>query len=58
MNSLDEFSVRATGSSAERLEALYRTGSAEGENRRLVPTRVFCHTLGKRLSHVLQSSGW
>ena len=29
MNSLDEFSVRATGSSAERLEALYRTGSAD-----------------------------
>src|SRR5438045_5452913 len=28
MNSLDELSVRATGSSAERLEALYRTGSA------------------------------
>src|SRR4051812_14496632 len=29
MNSLAEFSVRATGSSAERLEALYRTGSAD-----------------------------
>ncbi|MEO8908841.1 MAG: DUF1501 domain-containing protein [Gemmatimonadaceae bacterium] len=29
MNSLDEFTVRATGSSAERLEALYRTGSAD-----------------------------
>src|SRR6267143_1742342 len=29
MNALDEFSVRATGSSAERLEALYRTGSAD-----------------------------
>ena len=29
MNSLDEFSVRATGSNAERLEALYRTGSAD-----------------------------
>src|SRR5256885_5206093 len=29
MNSLDEFWVRATGSSAERLEALYRTGSAD-----------------------------
>jgi uncharacterized protein (DUF1501 family) len=29
MNSLDEFSVRASGSSAERLEALYRTGSAD-----------------------------
>ncbi len=29
MNSLDEFSVRATGNSAERLEALYRTGSAD-----------------------------
>ncbi len=29
MNSLDEFSVRATGSQAERLEALYRTGSAD-----------------------------
>ena len=29
MNSLDEFSVHATGSSAERLEALYRTGSAD-----------------------------
>ena len=29
MNSLDEFSVRATGSSVERLEALYRTGSAD-----------------------------
>src|ERR1700733_5610306 len=28
MNSLDEFSVRATGTDAERLEALYRTGSA------------------------------
>jgi uncharacterized protein (DUF1501 family) len=29
MNSLDEFSVRATGTQAERLEALYRTGSAD-----------------------------
>jgi uncharacterized protein (DUF1501 family) len=29
MNSLGEFSVRATGSSVERLEALYRTGSAD-----------------------------
>jgi uncharacterized protein (DUF1501 family) len=29
MNSVDEFSVRATGSSVERLEALYRTGSAD-----------------------------
>ena len=29
MNSLQEFSVRATGSQAERLEALYRTGSAD-----------------------------
>lgn len=29
MNSLDEFSVRATGSAAERLEALYRSGSAD-----------------------------
>ena len=29
MNSLDEFTVRATGSQAERLEALYRTGSAD-----------------------------
>jgi uncharacterized protein (DUF1501 family) len=29
MNSLDEFSVRATGGAAERLEALYRTGSAD-----------------------------
>ena len=29
MSSLDEFSVRATGSEAERLEALYRTGSAD-----------------------------
>lgn len=29
MSSLSEFSVRATGSSAERLEALYRTGSAD-----------------------------
>ena len=29
MNSLDEFSVRATGSQVERLEALYRTGSAD-----------------------------
>jgi uncharacterized protein (DUF1501 family) len=29
MNNLDEFSVRATGNSAERLEALYRTGSAD-----------------------------
>ena len=29
MNNLSEFSVRATGNSAERLEALYRTGSAD-----------------------------
>jgi len=29
MSSLGEFSVRATGSEAERLEALYRTGSAD-----------------------------
>jgi uncharacterized protein (DUF1501 family) len=29
MNSLDEFSVRATGPAADRLEALYRTGSAD-----------------------------
>ncbi len=29
MNSLGEFSVRATGSEVERLEALYRTGSAD-----------------------------
>jgi len=29
MNGLDEFSVRTTGNSAERLEALYRTGSAD-----------------------------
>jgi uncharacterized protein (DUF1501 family) len=29
MNSLDEFTVRASGSQAERLEALYRTGSAD-----------------------------
>ncbi len=29
MNNLDEFTVRATGSSAERLEALYKTGSAD-----------------------------
>lgn len=29
MNSLGEFSVRATGSEAQRLEALYRTGSAD-----------------------------
>jgi len=29
MDSLGEFTVRATGSSAERLEALYRTGSAD-----------------------------
>ena len=29
MNSLSEFSVRATGSQADRLEALYRTGSAD-----------------------------
>jgi uncharacterized protein (DUF1501 family) len=29
MSSLGEFSVRATGSSADRLEALYRTGSAD-----------------------------
>ncbi|MDQ3519586.1 MAG: DUF1501 domain-containing protein [Gemmatimonadota bacterium] len=29
MSSLNDFTVRATGSSAERLEALYRTGSAD-----------------------------
>jgi uncharacterized protein (DUF1501 family) len=29
MNSVDEFSVRATGTQVERLEALYRTGSAD-----------------------------
>jgi uncharacterized protein (DUF1501 family) len=29
MNSLGEFTVRASGSSAERLEALYRTGQAD-----------------------------
>ena len=29
MTSLDDFSVRATGASVERLEALYRTGSAD-----------------------------
>jgi uncharacterized protein (DUF1501 family) len=29
MNSLDEFSVRATGTQVERLEALYRTGTAD-----------------------------
>ena len=29
MNSLDEFTIRAAGSQAERLEALYRTGSAD-----------------------------
>jgi uncharacterized protein (DUF1501 family) len=29
MNSLDEFSIRATGTQAERLEALYRTGSPD-----------------------------
>jgi len=29
MSNLDQFTVRATGSSAERLEALYRTGSAD-----------------------------
>lgn len=29
MSSLDEFTVRATGTQAERLEALYRTGSAD-----------------------------
>jgi uncharacterized protein (DUF1501 family) len=29
MNSLGEFSVRTTGSQADRLEALYRTGSAD-----------------------------
>ena len=29
MNSLDEFTVRAAGGQAERLEALYRTGSAD-----------------------------
>ncbi|HZJ00250.1 MAG TPA: DUF1501 domain-containing protein [Gemmatimonadaceae bacterium] len=29
MNSLSEFTVRASGSQAERLEALYRTGSAD-----------------------------
>lgn len=29
MNGLDEFTVRASGSQADRLEALYRTGSAD-----------------------------
>jgi uncharacterized protein (DUF1501 family) len=29
MNSLDEFSVRATGPAVDRLEALYRTGTAD-----------------------------
>src|SRR5262249_19274076 len=29
MNSIDEFTVRAAGSQVERLEALYRTGSAD-----------------------------
>ncbi|MES2176253.1 MAG: DUF1501 domain-containing protein [Gemmatimonadota bacterium] len=29
MNSLDEFTVRASGPAADRLEALYRTGSAD-----------------------------
>jgi uncharacterized protein (DUF1501 family) len=29
MNSLNEFSVRATGTEVQRLEALYRTGSAD-----------------------------
>jgi uncharacterized protein (DUF1501 family) len=29
MNSLDEFSIRTNGSQAERIEALYRTGSAD-----------------------------
>ncbi len=29
MNSLDEFTVRAAGTQADRLEALYRTGSAD-----------------------------
>lgn len=29
MNSLDEFTVRASGSQADRLEALYRTGSSD-----------------------------
>jgi uncharacterized protein (DUF1501 family) len=29
MNSLEEFSVRATGPAADRLEALYRTGNAD-----------------------------
>jgi uncharacterized protein (DUF1501 family) len=29
MNSIEEFSVRATGSQVQRLEALYRTGSAD-----------------------------
>jgi uncharacterized protein (DUF1501 family) len=29
MNSLDEFSVRASGPAADRLEALYRTGTAD-----------------------------
>ena len=29
MNSISEFTVRATGSDAQRLEALYRTGSAD-----------------------------
>jgi uncharacterized protein (DUF1501 family) len=29
MNSLDEFSIRTSGTEAERIEALYRTGSAD-----------------------------
>lgn len=29
MNSIDDFTIRATGTQAERLEALYRTGSAD-----------------------------
>jgi uncharacterized protein (DUF1501 family) len=29
MNSLDEFTIRTSGSQAERIEALYRTGSAD-----------------------------
>jgi hypothetical protein len=29
MSSLDDFSIRATGSDVQRLEALYRSGSAD-----------------------------
>ena len=29
MNSLDEFSIRTNGTEADRIEALYRTGSSD-----------------------------